>query len=223
MTAARITSGALIRWTDEGGTENVIDFDVAMTEGYEVAADVTEHAVETGSNISDHVRAKNRTFTITAFISNTPIETPTFGMDGATGSVAAATVTVGGKSFTANTFQFSQSFDRVKAVDLALVDLVERGQRITIVTSVRRTENCVVTRYRWDRNVENGNDLDLTLEITRLRTATTRVVAAPRLRSGRAQANRGAQPAVPDNRSALANIDNLSGRGLTGFISGLLR
>ncbi len=194
-----------------------------MTEGYEVAADVTEHAVETGSNISDHVRAKNRTFTLTAFISNTPIETPTFGMDGATGSIAAASVTVGGKTFSASTFQFSQSFDRVKAVDLALIDLVESGQRVTIVTSVRKTDNCAITRYRWDRNVENGNDLDLTLEITRLRTATTRQVAAPAQRRGHAQTNRGAQPAVPDNRSALANIDNLTNRGLTGAIGSLFR
>ncbi len=200
-----ILSKLSIRWSDDGSDiERSIDIDCSINEGYEIAAEVTEHAVETGANISDHVRAKNETVTLEAFISNTPIETPQFGMDGATGAVAAASIVVGGRTINPSTFQFSQPFNRAVACDTQLRGLVKAGKRVTVFTGVRIIADCVITRYRWDRNAENGNDLALTLELTRIRTATTRTVAAPAQRRARVEQNRGSQPAVEDNRTAAA-------------------
>ncbi len=221
-----LLSKLFIRWTPPGSqTEKTIDIDCSINEGYEVAADVAEHAVETGSNITDHVRVKNQTFSVEAYISNTPIVTPSFGMGSATGDVAttelnigARSVTVGGRTLTANTFQFSQPFNRVNACDQELQKLVRTGQRVTVFTGTRVMPNCVITRYKWDRNVETGNDLALTLEFSQLRLASTKQVEAPKLPIMHPAVHRGAQPAVPiDNRSGAARLEDAAVAAVANF------
>ncbi len=192
-----------IRWTDAGSSsEQSIDFDASINEGYESATEVTEHAVESGSNVSDNIRPKNETFTVEALITNTPIQTPTFGMSGASGSTQSASVTVGGQTLTAQTFQFSQRFDRVAAVDTQLRALCNARTRVTVNTGVRVIADCAITRYKWDRAAETGKSLALSMEFSRLRTAKTEQVAAPAQRRQHQTPNRGAQPAVVDNSSA---------------------
>ncbi len=206
----------ILKWSENNGPEQSIDFDASVTEGYESAAEVTEHAVERGANVTDHVRPKNDTVSLECVITNTPIITPTFGMNGASGSVGSATVEVGGKKYTAKTWGFSQPFDRVNAVDVQIRALQAAGQVFTIVTSVRVIADSVITRYKWDRDVESGRSLMMTLELARIRVATTqRTDAVPRRRSGRQQENRGSQPAVEDNRTVLA-------RGVDGIIQAVL-
>lgn len=203
---------ASVRWTPQGSqTEQAIDIDCSVREVYTSSAEPTEKAVEEGANISDHVKVKNRTITLECLISGTPIDLPTFGMDGASASVQALAIDVGGSRINANVWTFSQPFDRVAACDVQFQALVEAGQRLTVFTGVRRVSDCVLTEYTWNRSAENGNDLDLKLEFSRLRIATTRRVGvtAPRQRRGRTQSNRGAQPtteATPTQSAAFRLI-----------------
>lgn len=206
-------SRLLIRWTPQGGTEQTIDIDCSVEETYEQAAEASEHAVEEGANVSDHVRPKNESGTIEAIISGSPIVSPQFGMDGATGSVQAMTITVGGQQLSANTWQFSQPFKRVAACDEQLRTLVRTGQRLTIFTGVRIVADTVIERYSWRRSVVNGRDLAFTIEWKRIRLATSRTVAAavPRTRNGHAQRNQGAQPATPASPGSSAAFRLLFG------------
>ncbi len=65
-------------WIDE------IWLDVSVREAHGLSADVTEHPVESGADVADHIRPKQRTVTIEGVISNTPIDVPQSHMDGAT-------------------------------------------------------------------------------------------------------------------------------------------
>lgn len=56
-----------------GSRKGLIELDAVLSEGHEASADVTEHPVEAGVAISDHVRRKLRTLEIVGVISNTPI------------------------------------------------------------------------------------------------------------------------------------------------------
>lgn len=50
--------------------------DVSISETHGVGAEVTDHPVEAGSNIVDHVRPLPRTFSIEGLITNHPVELP---------------------------------------------------------------------------------------------------------------------------------------------------
>lgn len=53
---------------------DVTAFDVVLSERSEFTATATEHPVEAGSDVTDHVRDKLTRFTVTGVVSNTPIK-----------------------------------------------------------------------------------------------------------------------------------------------------
>lgn len=64
-------------------TIDEIWLDCSVRETHTLSADVTEHPVETGADVADHIRPRARTVSIEGLISNTPIEVPQSHMDGA--------------------------------------------------------------------------------------------------------------------------------------------
>lgn len=52
---------------------NGFEIDAALTENHSYSSDVTEHPVEKGADITDHVRAKPPTITIEGIVSDTPV------------------------------------------------------------------------------------------------------------------------------------------------------
>jgi len=215
-----------LEWTDGSGGPQSIDFDASERETYEGAAEVTEHVVEEGAAIADHVRAGNETATFEAWVSNTPITVPSTQMDGTTGSLRALEVRVGTQSFSAVTLQFGGAFDRVRAVDALLRALKDAGQRLTVVSGFRTIESCVIERYHVDRDAESGTALHLSLDVKKVRVVTTQTVCVPPVparRRGQRQQNRGAQPtqAPPDRRGfALRALQALGGGSLPSFLQG---
>lgn len=55
------------------GTTNVIEFDCTLTEKHESSAKATEHPVEEGANVTDHVRPELDTVSLEGVITNTPL------------------------------------------------------------------------------------------------------------------------------------------------------
>jgi len=185
-----------ISWEPEGGQPQTIDFDAVVDEGYDNAAKATEHAVESGSAITDHVRAENPTVTLEAIVTNAPVVVPTYGMDGANGSVQAQSIQPNGQSASVNVLTFSQEFDRVRAIDTVLQELISAGQVLTVRTSMRTIEDCVLEHVRAKRSSEFSNAVSLTLTLRKIRIASSRTVQVPQPRQRRGQAgrNRGSQP-----------------------------
>ena len=56
---------------DESG--RIVSFDVIASENHETVAQITDHPVEVGINITDHVRTLPDRVTLVAYVSNTPI------------------------------------------------------------------------------------------------------------------------------------------------------
>lgn len=76
----------------------VVSFDATPDEGHYFSATVTEHPVEVGSDITDHVRAMPNRLEFTAVISNTPVDdengTEQTHRNGATGILQGAELLV---------------------------------------------------------------------------------------------------------------------------------
>src|ERR1700722_5899376 len=66
---AGTVSAVMLQWD----TTNFLTFDVCTTRTHEGSSDVTEHPVETGANIADHIRPNLDKITLEVFVSNSPL------------------------------------------------------------------------------------------------------------------------------------------------------
>lgn len=64
---------AFFYWTTKAGASKILWFDVTTEEQHHLKAEVTEHPVEEGINVTDNVRPEADSLSLTCFISNTPI------------------------------------------------------------------------------------------------------------------------------------------------------
>jgi hypothetical protein len=64
---------AYVQWTDASGATNTLSFDLVESETWQEDATVTEHPVEVGANVGDHVRVALRTCELKVFVSNEPL------------------------------------------------------------------------------------------------------------------------------------------------------
>lgn len=194
----------LLEWT-MGGADVALEIDATPSQGYEATAEATEHPVERGAPITDHVRPNNPTITLEGIISNTPVAVPTTQIQGARRATATVELTVNGQTLHASLAQWSSAFDRVRECDQLLEYLVSAGVIVRLTTGLRQTEGLVVTRYKVDKTRETGETLPVVLEFKRVRQVSVQRVTVPAVRRGQLLDSRGPQPAPP-NRSLLYNI-----------------
>ena len=194
----------LLTW--EGSTvppvaAGALEIDAASMLGFESSAEVTEHPVETGAAVADHVRPLNGTITLEGVITNAPIVLPTTQMNGATLAPGVVTLPDGSR---ATALRFSGAFDRVRACDETLQSLVDSGAIVSITTGLRTVNSLAITRYRPERTGDTGDAIKIVLEFKRVKLATTARAPVPAVRRAQVRLERGAQPA--DNRSFLARV-----------------
>jgi hypothetical protein len=68
-----MASNTHVFYEDDAGMAHELFFDVISLENHDLVSTVTEHPVETGSNISDHTLPEPQRFTLEGYISDTPI------------------------------------------------------------------------------------------------------------------------------------------------------
>jgi hypothetical protein len=118
---------------------DVITVDATMQETHTFEADITEHPVEQGANITDHIRPKLKHYSIDGIISNTPIG-PTGDLSDAlhTGALAlGVTLPTFPTSYDADLARSAGSTTRAKAVFEKLIALMDAAETITIHTPLK--------------------------------------------------------------------------------------
>jgi hypothetical protein len=200
----------LLEWT-MGGADVALEIDASPSQGYEATAEVTEHPVEQGAPVTDHIRPNNPTITVEGVISNTPVTVPTTQMQGARRAPTQVDLSVGGQTLQATLLRWSSAFDRVRECDQLLQHIVEAGIVVRLTTGLRVIEDLALTRYKVDKTRDTGDTLPVVLEFRRLRLVAVQRVTVPAVRRGQLLDTRGPQPTVPNN-SLLYNLRN-SGAG----------
>lgn len=204
----------------QAGARVVFEFDAVERLQLEAAAEVTEHPVEQGANIADHVRPTNRTLRLEAWVTDTPVTAPTTAMDGATAAVGPTTLRLtSGGTVTATVLQLSTAVDRKRLAYATLEGLRTAGTVVTVRMPLDVVESCVVERFSVERTAETANVLAVQLDLKRVRIATTTRVPldAPARRRDQPTQAHGPQPADP--RSAAARLaDTGIGRTVTGAL-----
>jgi len=176
----------------EKGTFNLIPrvlivFDAIVEEAPEFSSLISQHPVEDGPEVTDHIQLKNPTLSLKGHISNTPTDL----------SVAIANIVSGGIQAVTSS-QFRENFLNTGAQQAAglagaalmgsslnagsaiagaidaiarslLLDAWQRKARFDVVTKRQRYEGMVIETLRMPRNPVTGYQVYFELELVHLR------------------------------------------------------
>lgn len=194
-------------------------FDATVREDHVSTATITEHPIEEGASVSDHVRDDLDSIEMQIVVSNTPIDVPSDHADGVAGSQQSVELRAsdGSDLGSALALVFDGTLARVRSVYEELLDLKERGQQLTVMTSLREYEDMVVKKVTPTRDAATGNSLVASVEFKQVSIVSSEIVDAPEPREtrGNNESERGRENTEEDgseSQSALARIgDTLSG------------
>lgn len=155
-TGRRIRQRARIEAEDTLGFDFVL-FDVVESETHRSAAKVTDHPVEAGAEISDHVVTEPDTLDLVARVSNTPIV-----------SEADAVLLTS---------------DRVEEAYTALRGIKERRTTVSASTTLRVYEGMIITELSVTRDAATGDVLAVALKLREVRTVVSALAEAPHTES----------------------------------------
>lgn len=145
-----------------------VTVDATLSQEHTSAADVTDHPVEDGADVSDHVRVRAPRVRLTGVVSNTPLVASNFTGD-----------------------------DRAGATWQDLLGLQHTGALIDVVTSLDTYDNMVIEELSATRDAQRGDSLHFTAVLKRITKAVTQVVAAPAPDAPPAQLGKQATPEAP--------------------------
>jgi len=140
---------------DEEVGITLFKFDASISENYSKQAVLTDHPVEEGADISDHVRSLPEEVEINGWVSNNPI-------------IAAASIREG-------------SPPRSIAEDAygELRRIMDERVPVRLVTALREFDNMILTSISVVRNKDTGRIIDATIKLRELIIATTETTDAP--------------------------------------------
>lgn len=192
----------LFEWIDGSGETIALDVDVAKVITYERSAEVTEHPVENGAPIGDHVRAANGAFTLEGVISNAPVRVPTTQMRGLARAPGTVDLTVSGQRVAATLQRWSGPVNRKKECNDLLAALVAGRFKVALTTELESLDDLAMTRFKVTEDAQSGNALVFACDLKQLRLVGTARAAVPAVPTLQARTNRG--PVPPDDRTLLA-------------------
>ena len=139
-------------------TVGLIEFDCSLSETHTALCDVTQHPVESGSVMSDHIRALPESIEINGLVTNTPLMylASLF----ARSPVKPSVLIVPGR-------------DRVNEAYLKLHELKNKGVLIDVVTSLRGYKDMAITSIVITRDATTGNVLECVVALQHVVTATS--------------------------------------------------
>lgn len=189
------------------GLVSEIEFDATITAAHQSSSTVTEHAVEKGSPISDHVRQLADRLSVEAMVSNTPIKVPTTQMRGVSGSVQSTSLkyeeitrgplgfsTPTPKSASVEVLRFDGAFDRVRDVYAELKIIEVNGLAVGVRTVYRGGlvdyTDMALTSLTIPIDVNSGSAKLFQFELVKIRVVETRKVTPP----ARATKKKGQKP-----------------------------
>jgi hypothetical protein len=193
--------------------------DCTVRERHSMAAEISTHPVEQGSDIADHVRALPRSVALECVISNKPTELPKSHAAGARAislkidtppvpeklpfGLGDAAVRVGPfgelaikEARQATVTSFEPPFNRVDDIWKELDAMREEGRLLTVHTSLGIYDDMVIEDVDVPRDVSTFASLRFTITLRKIRTVASEVGAAVDIPRAAKTVAKGKQPAA---------------------------
>jgi len=144
------------------GSVGLVEFDATLSETHNKSVQLTDHPVEAGADITDHVRRQPEEISINGIVSNTPI-------------VFLASI------FAASPIKddLTRPSDRAGLAYAELKRLMDDGEVVDVITTLREYENMVITSMSVERSAATGNVLNASLSLREIVLVETETVEAP--------------------------------------------
>ncbi len=213
ITAAQFESTVGILFNRRVSSIGSIQLDASVRETHTSSAQVTEHPVEDGSNISDHVIQRPDSITIEGVVSNTTLVFPQgLGLIAPAMSLAR---TVDGITN-----------DLAQTAYLGLLELIKGKQSglarsislVKIVTKLRTYENMIIENVTVNRDSSSANALFFTCtarEIKVVKTALANITASATNLAGAGKQTKGKQTTSPASSAVETSTDSSASK-ITG-------
>ncbi len=207
------------KFKNQDGAADLFIVDATITEAPTYESDITEHAVEDGPHVSDHIRQKNISLEIEGVISSTPLNLSVQkrGLVSEAGSIlssrfggfGSAVGAVGG-SF-AGAALFSESKDPAKVAHDMLISIWKKRQLITVVTGLTQYENMAIQSLSFPRDQKTGKQLHFRATLKEVRKVAAKTVSIKKVRPSvkhmaPAKSNLGNQSATPAPNVSSKNL-----------------
>ena len=203
------------------GSTAMIFLDATLKENFDAQTEVTNHPIEDGADISDHVILKPLRLVIDGIISETPftIEGQKLGfatsvaasigqnVGGAIGGLAAgfaAAKSLAGvlqpKSITGAEVQQDEDFKNIPSENSRLRDAVneflnmrQAKQVVSIVTGLKQYKNFILVSFSVSRDQSTGQSINLHLEFQEIILAESKTVkiAMPKIKAALPKSDQG--------------------------------
>lgn len=156
--------------------DNIV-IDSCREETHTLTNTITDHPVEQGFNISDHVRPEPDMLTLTCFVSNTPLNREQQTRSVQEGSVQFETTSSEGRQIGAVGGRGEKAFERLKK-------LRDEGTLVSIYTPLRnygvtQTEGMVIQSLTIPRTRENFDGLEFSVTFKQVRIVRNRQTKVP--------------------------------------------
>jgi hypothetical protein len=221
-----------ILWHDNAGAVVSAVFDVDEQETHDLQNVVTEHPVEDGQDVTDHVRPALDRFTIQGYVSDTPLygnpgvvgaasfveielQIPDYPLQlSESGLISAGIGAIGNALFgkpryKATLLKFENFKSRKRAMFVAFGDARRNGRVCRVLTSMHEYENMVVEQITATRTPGDGNGAVFTVTMKEIDFVTSEEVDAPTPAevSGATKNATGSQNTEDDSAKRAANND----------------
>lgn len=223
-----------ILWEEDNGQSYHMTIDATVSEQHQLDSEVTDHPVEKGVNLSDHVRALPDTLTLNGVISNTPIFLPPDFAEDANfeivkveqrpptlGSTIGRPIPIAGALLSGVTLPIPQQelqvigFDTVFNRDVACYNALRKirddGTLVSLVTTLHSYASMALQSVQILRDAKSGSALTLTITAKQIRVGSTEEVDVPAIPTQKVSTGRKvpAAPATeppPDSESVLSKL-----------------
>lgn len=141
--------------------------DASVSEVHTTSSTITDHPVETGANITDHVHKNPDTLVITGIVTNTPTRFP------------EGIISVPVFQAIERTFAKNVTNDLARTAYDKLRDLVNNKELVKIVTNLRTYENMLIEEFSVNRDFETADALAFTMRLREVRIVKTTAIERP--------------------------------------------
>ncbi len=143
---------------------DVVEFDATLTEDHSMSARLTDHPVETGTQITDHYRLMPKSITVNGIVSNNnlPGLLPVPGAAAVAGIISSidSRITQG---------RANAAYDKIEKS-------MKKGELLNVLTTLKEYKNMLITSVSVRRDSNNGNVLNSVITLREVKLAIVKTL-----------------------------------------------
>lgn len=193
----------ILTWEDDAGATVSVIFDCDMQQAHAFANEITDHPVEEGADITDHVRRQLNRYTVEGYVTDSPtisnpdvvnqaafeqveLQIPTKDFQPSVSAVIGAAVTAVGDALfggpaplKATMLRFENFESRKRAALEILEEALKSARLVRVITSMKEYDNMLINTLDVTRTPDDGTGATFVVGLREIEQVSSDIVIAP--------------------------------------------